>query len=251
MFRGRGSSPSIGGSSHNSTENNLDNDETVSHYHPYIDYWSRNSYYYHYDRNFVAMEIGITAFILLICLIIFILAYKTSFVDPIETIKRTYIISKLIVVFVTTLLIACAFLFSKSRETLIKSLAIILLLSIVSIIIFMGIKFNFDTIYNENKFSELYETSEIKEYEKSNKKQNISIGLDGIKLTDLKQSYIDENIMAYKFFSYKSIAITTLYIIVIVFNIAMIIRLFKMQEKNERLNKDDSILFDEEKNIKI
>lgn len=107
------------------------------------------------------------------------------------------------------------------------------------------------TNYNENKFSELYETSEIKEYEKSNKKQNISIGLDGIKLTDLKQSYIDENIMAYKFFSYKSIAITILYIIVIVFNIAMIIRLLKMQEKNERLNKDDSILFDEEENIKI
>ena len=91
----------------------------------------------------------------------------------------------------------------------------------------------------------------MKHNEEVKQKKVISINIDGLKVKEAKQSYIDESIIAYKFFSYKSVAVAILYIIIILFNLAMIVRLIKMQEKNDRLNKDDIILFDEEENVKI
>ena len=262
MFRGRGSAPSIGGRSSTSNGNskinfnnddvnvNVNNDDTISHYHPYIHYWRRYPYY-RYDRNLIAIEIIATAFILLLLVTVVIMSYKPSFIDPIETIKGEYIRNKLVFLLITTLLTAFVFFLSKSKKTLIRNLTTALLLSIIVITIFIGIKFSLDTTYNEDKFSEFYETSEVKQNEKSDKIQNISIGLDGIKITNLRQYYINENMKAYKYFSYKSIAITVLYVIIIVFNGMMIMRLLKVEEKNDRLSKDDAILFDEEENVKI
>ncbi len=247
MYRGRGSAPSI-----DRGAGGKDNNSTISHHHPYIHYWSHYPYYIiHYDRKFMAMEIIIAALAFLFILATFVLIYKLPFVDPIEKVKRTYINSKLVSLIITIVLIGIACYTSKSKETLIKNLEIILLLSIIAIMVFMGIKINFDTIYNENKFAEFYETSEIKQDEKANKRQNISISKDGMSITDSKQTYINESMTAYKFFGYKSMAITVLYVFVIIFNMAMIVRLLKMKEKNDRLSKDDSILFDEEKNVKI
>lgn len=258
MFRGRGAVPSVGGGQGNNRwnfgkNNNDDNEDTISHYHTYIHYWSRRSRYYgrRYDEKFVAMSMGVTIFLVTICIAIFILAYKPSFIDPIEKIKTTYLNCKIFFAMMLAIIVGIASYFSKTKQTLIKNLSVLVLITTIVSITFSGIKLSLDSTYNEEKFGELYETSEVKQNEEPTKKKVISVNIDGLKVKEAKQNYIDENILAYKFFSYKSTAITVLYAIIIIFNLAMIIRLIKRQEKNDRLNKDDIILFDEEENIKI
>lgn len=135
--------------------------------------------------------------------------------------------------------------FSKTKEKLIIKLALIFVLSIITMLVFIEIKIKLDTIYTEEKFAEFYETSGLKKYKRVEEKEIISFGTSGLKLTDTRQKYIDESMTAYKFFGCKSMCISILYIIVIGFNIAMLIKNFKIKEKYDRLSRDDEILFDD------
>lgn len=243
MYRGRGSSPSVGGS-----ESSNANSSTVSHYHSYLSFYRHHPYY---DSNFVLMQIIVEVSILIFCFIAYFITYKTSFVDPIETIKSTYMNTLFVAILLSVGLIGLTRYFSKSKKTLIRNLKVIIFLSIIAMIGFIGTKISFDQMYQEETFSTFYENSDLKQKETLYHKQTIHVGLSGVQIMDLKQVYIEDNMTAYHFFTYKSMAVLLLYGILIAFTIFMIYRLVHKEEKKEQLLKDDTILFDEEENVKF
>ena len=250
MFRGRGASPSIGGTTRGGSSGGTNNSSTVSHHHPYIHYWHHMPYYY-YDKNFLIMEMAVVLLVIIVCITTFIAAYEPSFLDPIGVVKKIYINSQLIVILISAILVGIFSFLARTKKGLIKALTIILIGSVIAIIIFLGIKLVFDNTYTATKFSELYEISDVKKEENATKKYNISGGLGDIRLKSVEERYIKENLTAYEIFSLRTVFCTGLYGMVIVFNIFMIIRLLKRHEKRDRLDKDDEVLYDEEENVKI
>ena len=126
---------------------------------------------------------------------------------------------------------------------------IIIIISIITILTFFGIKVNMDSIYTENKFAEIYEQEYTES--KTSDKNKIDIGLTGVSIKSEKEYYIDKCIEAYNVFTikmYSSFAINGFLIILLIYEI---IKVLNIQEKKDRLSKDDAILFDEEENIKI
>ena len=106
-----------------------------------------------------------------------------------------------------------------------------------------------DSIYTENKFAEIYEQEYTES--KTSDKNKIDIGLTGVSIKSEKEYYIDKCIEAYNVFTikmYSSFAINGFLIILLIYEI---IKVLNIQEKKDRLSKDDAILFDEEENIKI
>ena len=78
-FMGRGDRPSIG-------DNNTSN---CQHGGPFL--YSRFYYYIPLDNTYVIMELIATFIILIVGAITFLMAYKSTIIDPIENIKKLFI----------------------------------------------------------------------------------------------------------------------------------------------------------------
>lgn len=158
---------------------------------------------------------------------------------------NTYIIINLSILVILPL----ANYFSKDKKALIKRLIALLLIAIITVLVFFGIKTHMDYTYTENKFEEIY----IQENGKnnSNTKSKLDIGITGIKIKTGKKYYIDECVKAYNIFILRMYGILTVNILLIILLIYQISKVSKIQEKRDRLSKDDAILFDEEENVKF
>ena len=99
------------------------------------------------------------------------------------------------------------------------------------------------------KCREFYDEKYVEE--KSNVKSRIDIGLTGAKLKSDREYYVDKCIEAYNVFSIKMYGLMILNAFLIVLLIYQISKVSKIEEKRNRLNKDDAILYDEEENVKI
>ena len=179
--------------------------------------------------------------------ITFLTTYKPSVIDPLEDTKKiimnTYIIIALLLVVSTVL----ANYFSKDKNVLIKRLIAILSISILTILIFLGIKANMDSKYTEDKFEQIY----ILENGENNSKTKIDIGITGVQIKTEKEYYIDECVKAYNIFYLRMYGIVAINVLLIILLIYQISKVSKIQEKRDRISKDDEILFDEEENIKF
>ena len=72
-----------------------------------------------------------------------------------------------------------------------------------------------------------------------------------MKIKTEKEYYVDECMKAYNIFGVRMYVVMGLNILIIMLLIYQIIKVSQIQEKREKLNKDDAILFDEEENIKF
>ncbi len=209
----------------------------------------RMYYYIPLDNTYVILQMIAAIIIFTIAGVTFLITYKSSVVDPIEDTKRiimnTYIIITLSLVVLTLL----ANYFSKNKNALIKRLIAILSLSIITILIFWGIKANMDSTYTKSKFEQIY-TQEYGE-QKSDTKTKFDIGLTGMQMKTEKEYYVDECIKAYNIFGIRNYGIIALNILLIILLIYQISKVSKIQEKRDKLSKDDAILYDEEENIKF
>ena len=115
-------------------------------------------------------------------------------------------------------------------------------------LVFLGVKINLDSTYTENKFEEFYieqNTNEI-----TNKKSKLDIGMSSMSIKTEKEYYVDECMNLYNIFKIKSYIILGLHLLLNILLIYQILRVQKIQNKKEKLDKDELILFDEEENIK-
>lgn len=246
MFRNRGSLPEI----KTNNDNNIFNDGSYNAPH-YSNYWNGRFIIIHYDKNFIAIEIISWIIVLLIIGAVNVFGYKVQFQDPIATTKNNFLIAQFIAIMCSITLAGLFSLFTRSsKERLIIYLKIVSVLSIISVIIFLGLKLSMNKKYNETTFGEFYE-----QYEQPNVKNNnsnkITFNLSGLKFTTLKDAYISDSINAYTNFSVKVILYIAVHIAIIVLLFYLIHRLSSIEKRKSQLSKDDAILYDEEENIKF
>lgn len=245
-FMGRGSMPSVGNNNIGGAGNNNFNGHSY-HRRPY--FYRRFYYYIPLDNTYVIMQMIVTFIILIVGGITFLATYKSTIIDPIEDIKKLFINTHLII---TVFFLAITFiinLYSKKESDLIKRLVLMATISIITMLVFLGIKLNLDTTYTESVFEQFYTEQNINGG--TNEKSKIDIGITGMSIKTEKEYYIDECVKLYNIFKIKSYGSLGLHLLLNILLIYQVLKVQKIQNKKEKLDKDDLILFDEEQNIKF
>ena len=239
-FMGRGEAPNIG----NNDKDNVP-DNAIRRYR----YYMGPRYYVPLDNTYVIMQMIVTFIILIVGVITFLVVYKSTIIDPIENIKKLFMNSYLIIIGILLAITSVTNFFSKSKNSLIKRLAIILGISIIIMFVFFGIKLNLDTTYTKERFEQFYTEQNIDKTANNDIKSKIDIV--GMSIKTEKEYYVDECLKLYGIFSTKAYATLGLHLLLNILLIYQILKLSKIQGKKEKLNKDDLILFDEQENVKI
>ncbi len=246
MFRNRGSVPNI-----EIGKNGKDNDNNGYNVPHYSNYWNGNFIIIRYDKNLLIMEIIAFLIVLITVFGVYIFAYKTSFEDPLETIKKGFLNTQLVAIILSIISTGVISFFTKSsKENLIRNLRVIGIISIAIITMFLIVKLNLDKKYNQETFSKFYQQYEQNDDDDEIKNQ-VSVGLSGIKLTTKKQAYIEESTRAYTNFSIKTMLYIIIHIALVILIFYISNRLSAIETKKQKLAKDDAILYDEEENIKF
>ena len=201
------------------------------------------------DNTYVIFQMIVTIIIFVTAGITFLSTYKPSIIDPIENTKKILINTYILITLALLVLTILANYFSKDKNALIKRLIVILSLSVITILVFLGIKANMDSTYTKNKFEQIYN----QEYsgQTSNSESKIVVSIGEIKIKTEKEYYIDECVKAYNIFSIRMYGIIGLNVLLIILLIYQIPKVSRIQEKRDKLSKDDEILFDEEENVKF
>lgn len=198
-FMDRGGFPSMEDNNMGGIEDNDFND--VDYYGG--DWYDRRFYYYvPLDNTYVIMQMIVTFIILIVGLITFLATYKSTIIDPIESTKKLFINTYLIIIGILLSVTLIINFFSKNQASLIKRLVIISVISIIIMLIFFGIKLNLDTTYTKDRFEQFYKEQNISE--SSNTKSKIDIGITGMSIKTEKEYYIDECVKLYGIFSTKA-----------------------------------------------
>lgn len=245
-FMGRGSMPSVGNNNIGGPGNNNFNGHGY-HRSPY--FYRRFYYYIPLDNTYVIMQMIVTFIILIVGGITFLATYKSTIIDPIEDIKKLFINTHLII---TVIFLAITFIInlsSKKESDLMKRLVLMATVSIITMLVFLGIKLNLDTTYTESVFEQFYTEQNINGG--TNEKSKIDIGITGMSIKTEKEYYIDECVKLYNIFKIKSYGSLGLHLLLNILLIYQVLKVQKIQNKKEKLDKDDLILFDEEQNIKF
>lgn len=200
-FMDRGGFPSMGNDDIGSIQD--DDIERYDHYRSY-GYYRRFYYYVPLDNTYVIMQMIVTFIILIVGLITFFVTYKSTIIDPIESTKKLFINTYLIIIGMLLTITLITNFFSKSETYLIKRLVIISAISIIIMLVFFGIKLNLDTTYTKDKFEQFYLEQNINESSNSNIKSKIDIGITGMSIKTEKEYYIDECSKLYGIFSTKA-----------------------------------------------
>lgn len=237
-FLGRGKGPSLGNNNSNRTGN----------FHR-IPFFYRRYYYIPLDNTYVLMQMIVTFIILIVGVITFLVTYKSDIVDPIESTKKLFINAHLIVIAIFLIFTIIINLFSKKEADLIRRLVLLALISISTMILFLGVKLDLDVTYTKAKFEEIY--TEANTTETTDERSKIDIGLAGVSIKTEQEYYIDECIKLYNIFKVKSYGTLGIHLLLNILLVYQILKIKKIQNKKKRLNKDDLILYDEEQNIKI
>lgn len=250
-YMGRGGFSSFGGGGIGAGLGTPDNNDNNGHngrmY--YRGGFFRMYYYIPLDNTYVIFQMIATFIIFTVAVIAFLATYKSAIPDPIENMKNTIMRTHTILTLSLLVITLLSNYFSKDKNALIKRLFIILIIAIITLITFFGIKINLNSTYTNNKFGQIYE--EEYKTEKDDSKQRIDIGITGMKIKSEKEYFVDECMKMYNIFNIKTYGIIILNTLLVVLLIYQIIKVSNIQDKKDRLSKDDAILFDEEENVKI
>ena len=246
MFRNRGEVPDINTGAGESKDNGGYSAPHYSHY------WNRRFMIIQYDKTFVAIELISWLIILLTILAVYLFSYKVSFEDPIAQMKSNFLTAQFITIVISIIITGVVTFFTrKSKEKLIRNLIIVAIISLIVNFIFLGLKLDMDNKYNETTFGEFYEQYEQNKNNDNKNTNKIAVGLSGVKMSRLKEAYVDESVNAYTNFSVKVMLYMIIYIFVVFIIFYLAYRLFAIERKREKLSRDDAILYDKENNIKF
>ena len=201
------------------------------------------------DKALYTIDICVTIAIIIMFLLIYIFAYKTSIPDFIESTKNMYINSLLVSTLVSLGLIGGVSFLIKEKNNLIKFLSTILIISSVVFIIFVGIRLNMDNKYTESEFSKIYDEEYKETYDNPNK-VHINVGLEGAGIQNVKETFVEENVKAYNRFKMQTLIELMIYLIIIGLNLFIIMRIIINKSKIDKVTKVDSVLFDDVQNVK-
>jgi len=195
------------------------------------------------------MQMLITFLVLIIGVITYFVAYKSTIIDPIENIKKLFINTSLILTVIFLALTLIANKYSKKETDLIKRLSLITLIATITMLTFLAVKWNLDTTYTDTKFSHFYEAQ--KTTNEPEQKNKIDIGIRGISLKTEKEYYISECRQLYDIFTVKSYGALGIQLLLILLLTYQIIKLIKMQSQKQKLEQNDLVVYDDEENVKM
>lgn len=197
------------------------------------------------------LEIIITLLVLAIAFAAYLYSYNPNFNDQIADLKNNFLTFQLICIVASIALLILFTFISKSKESLIRNLKFVAILSIIAIIFQIGIKISLDSNYNKETFANMYDQYESQGTEKDNKQQVVVGIFSGVQVSSVKDTYIQNCLTAYTTFKIKTILYIGLYILIAFFIFYLIHRIKTIEDKKDRLEKDDNVVYDNEENVKI
>ena len=247
-FMGRGEVPSInfGNNSddNNTNQNNKEREEEKLFALGRL-YGRRYYIYLKEDSTYVAISVTLTLIMLITAAVAYLATYKSTIIDPIEGVKKLFLNSQLIITILLFGATVIAKIYSKSEETLIKRLMIVFGISMLTMLIFYGIKIGLDTTYTKEKFEQIYNEQNINENTET--KSQINVGMNGLSVKTEKEHYIDECVKLYKIFKVKTYGTLGLNLLLNILLVFQMLRIIEISNKKVRLSNDDAIFFDEDK----
>ena len=206
-------------------------------------------YFVPLDNTYVIFQMIATFIILIVGGIAYLTTYDSPIIDPIEDTKNIIMNSHTIIVLALLIITLLVNHLSKDKRALVNRLLVILLITIITLIAFFGIKINMNSTYTNSKFEQIYE-EEYKTEESKNKKR-IDIGFTGVNIKEEKEYFIDECVKMYNIFNIKTYGIIIVNTLLVALLGYQINKVSKIQDKRDRLSRDDAILYDEEEDVKI
>ena len=202
-------------------------------------------------RAGIIINISIIAIIVILALIFLVFFYKPNIVDYLEEIKNTFTYGMIIILAIITILVIVFNILLKDKKMLSQLLKILLFFNIICLIVFFYIDAILDKTYNnEENFGNIYdikiENKTDKEYVdfwKTFLEQEVQTKTE-------KEVFIEENIKQYRYFKIRVYLIFILYVILMMANTYMISKIDKGIKGREILEKNDKILFKDEKNVR-
>ena len=202
-------------------------------------------------RTNLMMNMFMIIVIALIALIFLVFFYKPNIIDYLEEIKNTFTYGMMIILAIITILIIIFNILLKDKKMLSHLLKILLFFNIICIIMFFSIEAILDKTYNnEENFGNVYDTkienktdTEYVDLWKTFLNQTVQTKTE-------KEVFIEENISQYRYFKIRIYLILILYVITMMVNTYRISKIDKGIKGREILEKNDKILFKDEKNVR-
>ena len=254
MFAGLGKVPSFNGrGSRNDSNSNGNNRNAFTNDlgdRPLYFIGKRYVRFYFIDYKVIAFEVLISLLSFLMVIALFLFGYESVYPDLIPKVKSTYYILQFICIFISFISVFLVSRFSKDRDSCISYMKVLFMVSFILMLIFITYRFYLDSVYTNDKFEDLLNKSEYSEYINTSDKR-LSVNSNGLNLVSEKEAFIEDNIQSYSFFKARTYCQIGLYFLVVLYTGYTIYLLTKRDNKRDKLEKDDAILFDEEENVKF
>ena len=197
------------------------------------------------------INVSIIVGIVLLILIFLVFFYKPNVIDYLGEIKNTFTYGMIIILGIITILIIAFNILLKDKKMLSHLLKILLFFNIICLIVFFYIDAILDKTYNnEESFANIYETkienktdTEYIDLWKTFSEQEVQTKTE-------KQVFIEENMTQYRYFKIRVYLILILYVITMMLNTYRISKIDKGIKAREIIEKNDKILFKDEKNVR-
>ena len=188
--------------------------------------------------------------IVILILIFFVFFYKPNAIDYLGEIKNTFTYGMITILGIITILMIIFHVILKDKKMLSHLLKILLFFNIICLIVFFYIDAILDKTYNnEESFGNIYKTKI------ENKTDTEYIDLwktfseQEVKTKTEKEVFIEENMTQYRYFKIRVYLILILYVILMMANTYRISKIDKGIKARESIEKNDKILFKNEKNV--
>ena len=199
----------------------------------------------------IIINISIIVLIVLVVLIFLVFFYKPNIMDYLEEIKNTFTYGMIIIWAIITTFIILFNILLKDKKMLSQLLKILLCFNIICLIVFFYIDTTLNKTYNnEENFGNIYDTkienktdTEYVDFWKTFLEQEVQTKTE-------KEVFIEEIIKQYRYFKIRVYLILILYVILMMANTYMISKIDRGIKAREILEKNDKILFKDEKNVR-
>ena len=183
------------------------------------------------------------ALIVIFILIFLIFFKKPNWTDFLEEIKNTFTIGMVVILGIIMFSILFAKIFIKEKKTLNNLLKILLFCNIVLLVVFFYTESVLDKTYNnEETFGNFYDTK----LEEKTDEEYVDLWQtflnQEVKTKSAREVFIEENMTQFIYFKIRVYLIFILYVITIMENSHLILKLEKAIKARKILDKDDKII---------
>ena len=184
------------------------------------------------------------ALIVIFILIFLIFFKKPNWTDFLGEIKNTFTIGMVVILGIIMFSILFAKIFIKEKKTLNNLLKILLFCNIVLLVVFFYTESILDKTYNnEETFGNFYDTK----LEEKTDEEYVDLWQtflnQKVKTKSAREVFIEENMTQFIYFKIRVYLIFILYVITIMANSHLILKLEKAIKARKILDKDDKIIF--------